>query len=139
MADVITELFALQGSAQPAGGNTPLPLVDPGAVWLVTEGHIDVVALTISREGGTADLQRTHLLRIETGEFLFGLHAHPEGHNVLIMGYGSPDACVARLPVELFGCIRSIPSRGWSRELKAVRRGRREPSTWDLAAPRLYS
>ena len=55
----------------------PLPLVDPGAVWLVTEGHVDIVALTISREGGAADLQRTHLLRIPKGQFLFGLHAQP--------------------------------------------------------------
>jgi NHLM bacteriocin system ABC transporter ATP-binding protein len=74
--------------------------VDPGAVWLVTQGHVDIVALTITREAGSADLQRTHLLRIPAGQFLFGLHAHPEGHNVLIMGYGSADARVARLPVE---------------------------------------
>ncbi|MHC4128307.1 MAG: NHLP bacteriocin export ABC transporter permease/ATPase subunit [Planctomycetota bacterium] len=99
MADLVTELFALHGSAQAAGANAPLPLVDPGAVWLVTQGHIDIVALTITRDAGTADLQRTHLLRIPTGQFLFGLHAHPDGRNVLIMGYGSADARVARLPV----------------------------------------
>lgn len=98
-ADVITELFALHGSAQTAGGNAPLPLVDPGAVWLVTRGHIDIVALTITRQEGAADLQRTHLLRIPQGQFLFGFHAHPEGHNVLIMGYGSAEAAVSRLPV----------------------------------------
>ncbi|MHC4992857.1 MAG: hypothetical protein ACYTGC_17940, partial [Planctomycetota bacterium] len=100
MSDLITELFALHGSVQAAGANAPLPLVDPGAVWLVTQGHVDIVALTITREAGTADLQRTHLLRIPAGQFLFGLHANPEGHNVLIMGYGSADARVARLPVE---------------------------------------
>ncbi len=99
MSDIIQEIFALHGSPQAAGGNAPMPLVDPGAVWLVTEGHIDVVALTITQDDGTADLQRTHLLRIEAGQFLFGLHAHPEGHNVLIMGYGSPEATVCRLSV----------------------------------------
>ena len=88
-ADAITELFTMHGSAQTAGGNAPLPLVDPGAVWLVTRGHIDIVALTITQRDGVADLQRTHLLRIPSGQFLFGFHAHPEGHNVLIMGYGS--------------------------------------------------
>jgi len=100
MTDLITELFALHGSAQAAGANAPLPLVDPGAVWLVTQGHVDIVALTITREAGAADLRRTHLLRIPAGQFLFGLHANPQGHNVLIMGYGSADARVARLPVE---------------------------------------
>ncbi len=98
-SDVITELFALHGSSQAAGSNAPMPLVDPGAVWLVTRGHVDVVAITITRDGDAADIQRTHLLRIGTGEFLFGMHAHPEGHNVLIMGYGSADARVSRLPV----------------------------------------
>ena len=97
--DAITEFFALHGSAQAAGGNAPLPLVDPGAVWLVTRGHVDVVALTITRQDGAADLQRTHLLRISAGQVLFGLHAHPEGHNVLIMGYGSADAAVSRMQV----------------------------------------
>ncbi|MHC4980878.1 MAG: hypothetical protein ACYTGT_17985, partial [Planctomycetota bacterium] len=67
MSDLITELFALHGSAQAAGANAPLPLVDPGAVWLVTQGHVDIVALTITREAGSADLQRTHLLRIPAG------------------------------------------------------------------------
>ncbi|MHC4218086.1 MAG: NHLP bacteriocin export ABC transporter permease/ATPase subunit [Planctomycetota bacterium] len=100
MSDLITELFALHGSAQAAGANAPLPLVDPGAVWLVTQGHVDIVALTITRDTGSADLQRTHLLRIPAGQVLFGLHANPEGHNVLIMGYGSADAQVARLPLD---------------------------------------
>ena len=99
MSDLITQLFAMHGSAQAAGANAPMPLVDPGAVWLVTRGHLDIVALTISRDDGAADLQRTHLMRIETGSVLFGLHAHPAGHNILIMGYGSADATVSRLPV----------------------------------------
>ncbi len=111
MADfgVINELFAMHGSAQATGSNTPMPLVDPGAVWLVTEGHIDIVALAISRESGSADLQRTHLLRIPAGQVLFGFHAHPEGHNVLIMGYGSADAKVSRLPVERLASAAADP------------------------------
>jgi NHLM bacteriocin system ABC transporter ATP-binding protein len=112
MSDVIIELFALHGSAQAAGADAPLPLVDPGAVWLVTQGHVDIVALTITREGGAADLQRTHLLRISAGEFLFGLHAHPEGRNVLIMGYGSADAQVSRLPVAKLASAATEPKVG---------------------------
>ena len=112
MSDVITQLFAVHGSAQPAGANAPMPLVDPGAVWLVTRGHVDVVALTISREDGAADLQRTHLMRIETGSVLFGLHAHPAGHNVLIMGYGSADAAVSRLPVTRLASAAIDPKAG---------------------------
>ncbi len=110
MSDTLSQLFALHGSAQAAGANTPLPMVDPGAVWLVTCGHIDVVALTISRDLGTADLQRTHLLRIDAGQVLFGLHANPGGHNVLIMGYGSADAGVSRLPVDRLATAAADPA-----------------------------
>jgi NHLM bacteriocin system ABC transporter ATP-binding protein len=109
VSDVIIELFALHGSPQSAGGNAPMPLVDPGAVWLVTRGHVDVVAITITREGDGADIQRTHLLRIAEGEVLFGMHAHPEGHNVLIMGYGSAEARVSRLPVTRLAGASSDP------------------------------
>ena len=34
MADLIQEIFALHGTPQLAGGNAPMPLVDPGAVKL---------------------------------------------------------------------------------------------------------
>jgi ATP-binding cassette subfamily C protein len=102
VAASLSDIFAGTDPAQSVGGNAPLPLVDPGAVWLVQRGHVDVVALTISRadSADSADLQRTHLLRIPAGQLLFGLHAQPAGHNVLIMGYGSADALVVRLPVD---------------------------------------
>ena len=112
MTDVITELFALHGSATPAGGNAPLPLVDPGAVWLVTRGHIDIVALTITRQDGSTDLQRTHLLQIRSGQLLFGFHAHPEGRNVLIMGYGSAEAQLSRLTAARLARAAEDPAVG---------------------------
>ncbi|MHC4992131.1 MAG: ABC transporter transmembrane domain-containing protein, partial [Planctomycetota bacterium] len=95
----LSELFALHGTPATANANNPLPLIDPGAVWLVDRGHLDIVAMTIVREGGTSDLQRTHLLRVEAEELLFGFHAPPRGHRVLLMGYGSPDTQLMRLPV----------------------------------------
>jgi NHLM bacteriocin system ABC transporter ATP-binding protein len=112
MDDDLTGLFARHGSDQAACGNAPLPLVDPGAVWLVTQGHVDIVALTITRVSGTADLQRTHLIRIGVGQLIFGLHAHPEGHNVLIMGYGSVDARVSRLEVRQLAGAADDPDTG---------------------------
>jgi NHLM bacteriocin system ABC transporter ATP-binding protein len=95
----LVELFARHGVTATTSGNDPLPLIDPGAAWLVTRGHVDIVAMTIVREGATSDLQRTHLLRVPAGQFIFGFRAPPAGHKVLLLGYGSGEAQVSRLPV----------------------------------------
>jgi NHLM bacteriocin system ABC transporter ATP-binding protein len=99
MTDRLHEIFELHGMAMETTANSPLPLVDPGAVWLVTRGHVDIVAMTIVMEGEASDLQRTHLLRVPEGQLLFGFRAPPEGYSVLLLGFGGPDSQVIRLPV----------------------------------------
>lgn len=99
MADALYELFALQGLSLSTSANEPLPLIDPDAVWLVTSGHVDVVAMTIMRQAESSELQRTHLLRISKGQVLFGLHPPSAGQNVLLLGFGSADGQVSRLSV----------------------------------------
>jgi len=99
MADAVFELFALHGLPLATSANEPLPLIDPGAVWLVTQGHVDVVAMTITREDASSELQRTHMLRIGKGQLIFGLHPPTAGQNVLLLGFGSADGQVVRLPV----------------------------------------
>ena len=42
MPEVIDELFGLHGAPTTTSANDPLPLIDPGAVWLVTRGHVDI-------------------------------------------------------------------------------------------------
>ncbi len=99
MSDAVFEHFALHGLPLATSANEPLPLIDPGAVWLVTQGHVDVVAMTITREEASSELQRTHLLRIVKGQLMFGLHPPKGGQNVLLLGFGSADGQVARLSV----------------------------------------
>ncbi|MHC5114469.1 MAG: ABC transporter transmembrane domain-containing protein, partial [Planctomycetota bacterium] len=99
MSECIADIFALEGAPTKTSGNDPLPLIDPGAVWLVTRGRVDIVAMTIGRDGDLSDVNRTHLLRIEEGQLLFGFRAPPAGHNVLLLGYGAGDAEVTRLSV----------------------------------------
>ncbi|MCP3906216.1 MAG: NHLP bacteriocin export ABC transporter permease/ATPase subunit [Planctomycetes bacterium] len=100
MSDCLADIFARDGSPTTTSGNDPLPLIDPGAVWLVTRGRVDIVAMTIGRSGDLSDVNRTHLLRIEEGQLLFGFRAPPAGHSVLLLGYGAGDAEVTRLSVE---------------------------------------
>lgn len=100
MAEAVFELFALHGLPLSTSGNEPLPLIDPGAVWLVTQGHVDVVAMTITREEASSELQRTHMLRIGRGQLIFGLHPPSAGQNVLLLGFGSAEGQVSRLSVQ---------------------------------------
>jgi ATP-binding cassette subfamily C protein len=111
MPEVIDELFGLHGAPTTTSANDPLPLIDPGAVWLVTRGHVDIVAMTIMREAG-ASVERTHLMRVERGELLFGFRPPPAGHNVLLLGYGSADARVSRLPVAKLAEAAAEDGRG---------------------------
>jgi NHLM bacteriocin system ABC transporter ATP-binding protein len=100
MPDAIAPIFAAHGQPTPAGANRPLPIIDPGAVWLVTRGHIDIVAMTLIQEEAASDFQRTHLLRIPAGELIFGLRPPSAGRNVLLLAFGSADAEVSHLTVE---------------------------------------
>ncbi|MBX3356916.1 MAG: NHLP bacteriocin export ABC transporter permease/ATPase subunit [Phycisphaeraceae bacterium] len=99
MPPTLDELFEMRGTPTATSANQPLPLVDPGSVWLVTRGHIDVVAMTIARHDDATDLQRTHLLRITPGNLLFGLPPPTAYHNVLLLGFGSTDAHAIRLGI----------------------------------------
>ncbi len=107
MTSRILDHFSMHGSVMATDGNNPLPLIDPGAVWLVTRGHVNIVAMTITAKNGRTDVQRTHLLRIGAGEFMFGFHPPSANQEVLLLGYGSADAEVSRLVVANLARISS--------------------------------
>jgi ATP-binding cassette subfamily C protein len=65
---------------------------EPGAVWVVDEGSVDVFAVRMDA-GGPAG-PRTYLFSARAGEALFG--AAPE-HGCCLIGFGSPGARARRL------------------------------------------
>ncbi len=125
------ELFAMEGSSLATGANAPLPLIDPGAAWLVTTGHIDVFAMTITRDKNSPNLSRTHLLRVHTGQLLFGQHPPRAGRNVLLLGFGSPDAQVTRITLDRLATSlgTSAEASMGSQDLEALRQVRAEVMT----------
>jgi len=99
MRDRLAERLMIHGSTVSTGVDDPLPLIDPGAAWFVMQGHVDIVAVTIARDREKADLQRTHLMRVEAGELILGFRAPVAGQNVLLLGFGAADGQVVRLPM----------------------------------------
>lgn len=53
--------------------NRPFPVHDPGVVWFVTSGKLDVFLVRL--ENGEAVGARHHVLRVEEGGAIFGLPA----------------------------------------------------------------
>jgi NHLM bacteriocin system ABC transporter peptidase/ATP-binding protein/NHLM bacteriocin system ABC transporter ATP-binding protein len=69
-------------------GNRPLPLDDPGAVWRVASGQVDVFYLR--PESGQVQGRRHHLCRVEEGGSIFGLEGvrSAEAGGLLAVGVG---------------------------------------------------
>lgn len=71
-----------------AAANRPLALDDPGAVWLVMSGGVDVFFTTM--EPGTLDGRRRHLCRVEEGGSIFAISGvrGQAGGGLLAVGAG---------------------------------------------------
>jgi NHLM bacteriocin system ABC transporter ATP-binding protein len=90
MQDVLEQLTAA-ATPREVAGNNPLPLDDRDSVWLVTAGRLDVFALPPPRDGVAG--ARFHLLRVETGQLLFGVGKS----DVALLAVGNPGSQVLRL------------------------------------------
>lgn len=80
------------GTPRPAAGNRPLRL-DPGCVWIVRTGRIDVFATRLDAAGRPAGTRR-HLFRLEAGDPVFGLGEDPASGRALL-AVGAPGTVLA--------------------------------------------
>ena len=94
-ADVAAERLAdyalAHGTSFVGGGNWPIRLDDPDALWFVARGSVDVF---VAREQDGALVEFKHLLHATPGRLLF--HAG-DGPNVLV-AKGLPDSELRRVP-----------------------------------------
>ena len=79
-----------------AAGNQPLPLDDPGAVWRVTAGQVDVFYLR--PEPGQGRGRRRHLCRVEEGGSIFGLEGVRSGEQGDLLAVGVGPARLLKVP-----------------------------------------
>jgi hypothetical protein len=90
------EALALVGEVVTAAGNQPLALDDPGAVWRVTSGQVDVF---YSRpEPGQDRGRRCHLCRVEEGGSIFGLEGVKSGEQGELLAVGVGPARLLKVP-----------------------------------------
>ncbi len=95
-ADQLLELALAQGERLIGGGNRPIRLSDPGTLWFVVQGSVDVFATRLREDGVPTDFK--HLLRAGSGRLLFNA-AEEAGPSVLV-AKGLPDSELRRIPLD---------------------------------------
>ena len=96
-------------------GNKPFLLDDPGAVWIVEEGRIEV--FTVAVKDGEPEGARSHFVTVDSGQALFGMDfaAHGFGSGFLAAGKtGTKLRLIARDKLEQMasGKFAGLSSRG---------------------------
>ena len=94
-ADPLLELGLGRGDRFAGGGNRPVRLSDPNAVWLVLQGSVDVFATRLTEGGVPTDFK--HMLRAGPGRLVFPL-MEEEGSSVLV-AKGLPESELCRIPL----------------------------------------
>ncbi|MET0399634.1 MAG: NHLP bacteriocin export ABC transporter permease/ATPase subunit [Longimicrobiaceae bacterium] len=102
-----TEIFLVRDAVRESGADRPL-LLEPGRVWLVVAGRMDVFATRVLH--GEPAGARTHLFRVECGAPLLGVGADPDTGTSLL-AVGAPGTRIAELPLERLRALAGTPGK----------------------------
>ncbi len=93
----LEEIALTQGETFTGGGNRPVLLSDPGTVWYVVRGAMDIFAVQRSADGEASDFKQ--LLRAGAGRWIFGVDNDEDISMSVYIAKGLPDTelrCVPR-------------------------------------------
>lgn len=99
-------LAKINGTKLSVGYHNPFLIDDPGLIWLVLKGNVDIFAVPLidGRVAGTG----THLLRVTAGELIFGMSPMPDPQSMLSSERTRTGLrAVATMGTELFRARRS--------------------------------
>ena len=124
-AETLARLAAARGEPVAGGGNRPIHLSDPGVLWFVAEGSVDVFAALRRDDGVPAEFK--HLLRADAGRLLFPADEGPSGR--VLVAKGLPGSALRVMPADAIDgaeCdeIAVVQADAWISEVsEAVTRG----------------
>jgi NHLM bacteriocin system ABC transporter ATP-binding protein len=102
----LTELFITEGETRAVSGNTPFLLDDPGAVWLVQTGLVEVFSVAVVE--GRSSGSRYHFFSVPAGGLLFGVDSSVGGLGRGFLGVGLVNTQLCRLPLARFRELTKI-------------------------------
>ncbi len=117
-AETLAELAAARGEMVAGGGNRPIHLSDPGVLWFVAEGSVDVFAARRRADGVPADFK--HLLRASAGRLLFPAAEDLTGR--VLVAKGLPGSALRLMPRDALdgtGCdeVAAAQAETWISEV----------------------
>ncbi len=89
----LAEIAVSQGERVLAAGNRPVRLDDPGSLWFVECGALDVFLVGV--RNGMAEAPFRHVLRLKAGRLVFGAAGDEE---LRLLAKGVPDTVLRRIP-----------------------------------------
>ena len=96
----IAELVARSGTTVPCAGNLPVKLDDPGSVWFIDQGSVNL--FLVEFKDGVEQAAPQHLMRREAGWILPGVAPDERDSNkdttLSLIAKGSPGTVLKRLP-----------------------------------------
>ena len=103
----LAELADARGERVAGGGNRPIHLSDPGVLWFVAEGSVDVFAARRRADGAPTDFK--HLLRAGAGRLLFPAADGLTG--ATLVAKGLPGSALRLMPLDALddaGCDEQV-------------------------------
>lgn len=88
-------VFEKEGIPVELGKNRPLRLAESRSVWWIRSGKADVFAVHVA--DGKPVGMRTHLLRLEEGQALFGFGEYEEGKGLELIAVGDSETSLLKL------------------------------------------
>ena len=99
----VAELAARSGTSVPCAGNLPVKLDDPGSVWFIDRGAVDL--FLVEFRDGVEQAAPQHLLRRESGRLLPGVAPDEQDDDkdttLSLIAKGLPGTLLKRLPATL--------------------------------------
>ena len=104
----IAQLAARSGTSVPCAANLPVDLDDPGSVWFIDEGVVDLFLVEFG--DGVEQAAPQHLLRCESGRLLWGVAPdeqddHRKDTTLRVIAKGLPGTLLKRLPASLLSDV----------------------------------
>ena len=108
----VAELAGALGDPVPTAGNRPVRLDEPGAVWFVERGTLDV--FLVRHRDGMAEAPFRHVLRLEAGRLAFGAIG---ADGLRLVAKGLPGTVLRRMPTADVGAGSRDDGDAWARVL----------------------
>ena len=101
----LPKYFLQNGMRSTTSGNVPFIINDPGAVWYIQSGSIDI--FRVNYIDGTQEGARHYFCSFKEGDVFFGINSDESGFGLNFLAVGSVDTKLIRLNIKQLENVRT--------------------------------